>query len=95
MTHALMTGASGFIGGHLVRRLCEYGYDTTCLVRPGSDRTLVYSARLVETRRRTISGELGSRGNDSAMKAISPDARTHRQNELPQLELDRSSCRIA
>ena len=39
MTHALVTGASGFIGGHLVKRLYEFGHDITCLVRPGSDRS--------------------------------------------------------
>lgn len=39
MTHALVTGASGFIGGHLVQRLYEYGHDITCLVRAGSDRS--------------------------------------------------------
>ncbi len=33
----LITGASGFIGGHLVRRLVREGEDVTVLVRPGSD----------------------------------------------------------
>lgn len=39
MPHALVTGASGFIGGHLVRRLHKDGYRITCLVRPTSDRS--------------------------------------------------------
>ena len=39
MTHALVTGASGFIGGHLVQRLHDYGHEVTCLVRPRSDRS--------------------------------------------------------
>jgi len=47
MTRALVTGATGFIGGHLVRRLWEYGHEITCLVRPDSDRSRLepYQAR--------------------------------------------------
>jgi len=33
----LLTGASGFIGGHLARRLVADGYAVRCLVRTGSD----------------------------------------------------------
>ena len=33
MTHALVTGASGFIGYHLVKRLSAAGYDVSCFVR--------------------------------------------------------------
>jgi uncharacterized protein YbjT (DUF2867 family) len=32
----LVTGASGFLGRHLVRRLCGAGQTVRCLVRPGS-----------------------------------------------------------
>lgn len=32
----LVTGASGFVGRHLVRRLCGAGQTVRCLVRPGS-----------------------------------------------------------
>jgi len=35
----LLTGASGFIGGRLARRLTEEGYAVRCLVRPSSDTT--------------------------------------------------------
>jgi nucleoside-diphosphate-sugar epimerase len=37
----LVTGASGFIGGHLVGGLADGGYDVTALVRKGSDRRLL------------------------------------------------------
>lgn len=33
----LVTGASGFIGGHVVRHFVENGEHVTCLLRPGSD----------------------------------------------------------
>ncbi len=32
-----ITGASGFIGGHVTRCLAEQGFQITCLTRPGSD----------------------------------------------------------
>ncbi|MFI8849563.1 NAD-dependent epimerase/dehydratase family protein [Streptomyces sp. 891-h] len=35
----LVTGASGFIGGHLTRRLAERGHRVRVLVRPESDRS--------------------------------------------------------
>jgi nucleoside-diphosphate-sugar epimerase len=37
MPRALVTGANGFIGSHLVRELLQRGYDVNCLVRPTSD----------------------------------------------------------
>ena len=36
MTKALVTGASGFIGLHLVKALQTAAHDVTCLVRPSS-----------------------------------------------------------
>ncbi len=35
---AFLTGATGFVGGHLLRALERAGRDVTCLVRPSSDR---------------------------------------------------------
>jgi nucleoside-diphosphate-sugar epimerase len=37
MKRAFVTGANGFIGSHLVRRLLERGYQVGCLVRQTSD----------------------------------------------------------
>ena len=37
MTRALVTGATGFIGHHLVKRLDQLGVEVTCLVRQTSD----------------------------------------------------------
>ena len=37
MRRALVTGANGFIGSHLVRHLLARGYEVCCLVRPTSD----------------------------------------------------------
>jgi ornithine--oxo-acid transaminase len=37
----LVTGASGFIGGHLAARLVRDGYQVRCLVRPTSDTSVL------------------------------------------------------
>jgi nucleoside-diphosphate-sugar epimerase len=39
----LVTGASGFVGGHLAQRLVREGYQVRCLVRSGSDTSLLES----------------------------------------------------
>lgn len=38
MSKALVTGGTGFIGSHVVRRVIREGLDVRCLVRPGSQR---------------------------------------------------------
>jgi len=50
MQRVLVTGATGFIGGHLAETLTQSGIETRCLVRPTSDtrRLLEIGAPLVE-----------------------------------------------
>ncbi|MEX2188186.1 MAG: NAD-dependent epimerase/dehydratase family protein [Pirellulales bacterium] len=43
MPRVLVTGATGFIGNHLVRRLCDMGDDVVCLVRATSNRSSLES----------------------------------------------------
>jgi nucleoside-diphosphate-sugar epimerase len=43
MARVLVTGATGFIGAHLVRRLRAHGDQVTCLVRPTSNRAMLES----------------------------------------------------
>lgn len=38
MTRALVTGGTGFVGAHVVRRLLRESLDVRCLARPGSNR---------------------------------------------------------
>lgn len=43
MTRCLITGASGFVGSNLARRLCDEGWDVRCLVRSTSRLDLLDS----------------------------------------------------
>ena len=43
MARAVVTGASGFIGWHLVKHLADRGDDVTCFVRPTSDLSRLQS----------------------------------------------------
>jgi dihydroflavonol-4-reductase len=51
--HALVTGATGFIGGHLCRHLLAAGYEVTALVRPNRDATALREQGI-----RIVTGEL-------------------------------------
>ncbi|TWU47341.1 3 beta-hydroxysteroid dehydrogenase/Delta 5--_4-isomerase [Rubripirellula tenax] len=46
MTHALVTGSTGFIGRQLVKHLVDRGDRVTCLVRSTSNRRVVDSAKV-------------------------------------------------
>lgn len=53
MTHVLVTGATGFIGYHLVKKLTDQGMAVSCLVRPTSDR-----ARIEPLKPRFVPGDV-------------------------------------
>ena len=60
-----MTGATGFIGSHLVRRLVREGAEVHCLVRPGSNAERIAD---VAVKCRTWRGDL--RDADSLARAV-------------------------
>jgi dihydroflavonol-4-reductase len=55
---ALVTGATGFTGGHLCRHLRQAGYEVTALVRPNRDTTALEALGV-----RIAQGELGDPGS--------------------------------
>jgi nucleoside-diphosphate-sugar epimerase len=57
---AAVTGATGFLGGRLVRQLLEAGAEVRCLVRPGSDRAALRQGLAPAAARRltTFAGSL-------------------------------------
>jgi nucleoside-diphosphate-sugar epimerase len=71
---ALITGATGFVGTHLSRRLVEDGWDVHVIVRPGSDLTQI--KRILN--QITVHEHDGSSDNMlSIMQAASPDIVFH------------------
>jgi nucleoside-diphosphate-sugar epimerase len=58
----LVTGATGFIGGHLVRRLRDDGVDVHALVRPGSTLEGGVTGHLVQPDGRHLSALVGELG---------------------------------
>ena len=71
---ALITGATGFVGTHLSRRLVEDGWDVHVIVRPGSDLTQIKKI----LNQITVHEHDGSSDNMlSIMQAASPDIVFH------------------
>ena len=82
-----LTGATGFIGGHILRTLSAQGYEVTCLVRPPSLRPTTARQRLEELPGvRVVEGEwtrpeswLASvAGNEIEMNAVGIIRESHR-----------------
>jgi UDP-glucuronate decarboxylase len=53
----LLTGATGFIGSHVARRLVSGGHDVTAIVRPGANRWRLAD---IESQLAIVEGDLGS-----------------------------------
>ncbi|MDH4369149.1 MAG: NAD-dependent epimerase/dehydratase family protein [Nitrospira sp.] len=63
---ALVTGATGFVGSHVVRRLIERGVDVSCLIRPQSPREALAGLPV-----KTVVGNLTDRSSlESAVQGI-------------------------
>ncbi len=66
MQRILVTGATGFIGGHLAETLTRNGFETRCLVRNGSDTT-----RLTKLGASLVVGDVTrSHGLDQAVEGV-------------------------
>lgn len=55
--NVFMTGATGYIGGYVARKLREHGHDVTALVRASSDHAALSDRGIA-----TITGDLGDLG---------------------------------
>jgi len=73
MSRILITGASGFLGGALVRSWAQRGHDVHLLVRPGSSLARVSSVR------DCVTVHVGATPDQAAetLKAVAPDSVVH------------------
>lgn len=70
-----LTGATGFIGSHLARRLVREGCEVTALVRPGADRRRLAD---VQNRLTIVEGDLRApRELARALQATAPEVCVH------------------
>ena len=72
----LVTGAAGFLGGHLVDMLVERGDEVRALVRPEEEASRLYQIDGVEVVRQLVGGAIAKRYvrvNLSAGKAVVED----------------------
>lgn len=65
---ALVTGATGFIGGNLTRALLEQGWVVSCLVRPGSEGSCLPKG----ANRLVYDQSLGPRGLAELLRGVRP-----------------------
>ena len=68
MSRALVSGAGGFVGAHLVARLVRDGWDVVPLVRPGSPASRVHGVEVDLTDHAALT---------AAVRAASPDVAFH------------------
>jgi nucleoside-diphosphate-sugar epimerase len=69
---ALITGATGFIGSHLVRHLVSRNWEVHCFVRLSSDKSVLDPAKVVF---HPTDGSFGSL--DRVIKSVQPDVVFH------------------
>jgi len=58
----LLTGANGFVGSHILERLCARGLDVVILLRPASSR------QFLEPNLERVEVRLGSLGDDASLR---------------------------
>jgi len=93
MKRALVTGAGGFLGANLVRRLCEKGHEVHCVLRPGP---LSWRLKDIESRVRVHPVDLADRnGLFETVRAVRPEwifhlaahgAYSHQMETLPMIQ---------
>ncbi|MFJ6808667.1 AMP-binding protein [Streptomyces anulatus] len=72
----LLTGATGYVGGHLLDALLERGAQVTCLVRGERDHDAAGRLRRVSSGLRVVAGDIGREGLglSEAGRALARDA---------------------
>ena len=74
--HVLVTGATGFAGGHLARALAAEGHRVRALVRPGKhDRRLVDAGIELVEGQLTHAPDVRRAAEESIREALAPFAR--------------------
>ena len=59
----LLTGANGFVGSHILDRLCTRGFESAVLLRPASSR------QFLESNLARVEVRLGSLGDEASLRA--------------------------
>jgi len=58
----LLTGANGFVGSHILDRLCTRGFESAVLLRPASSR------QFLESNLARVEVRLGSLGDEASLR---------------------------